>query len=996
MVETVGGLKIDLDLDAKDFEASLKTIDKEIDGLEKGLSDIGGKGFDKLEKEADNAAKSVKKVGDAGKKAGDEIASSAQKAMDAWRKQNEQMEKLVGGMRTLGQTLTASLTVPITGLFLGGAFGTDKIPEMEAAINRFTTSFQKFGEIAQRTLVPVIEKLAEIFESVTNWFSGLSGGTQTIILAIAGIAAATGPAILAAAALIDTWNKVKGAIAAARLMQLEFNATSMMNPWTIALVAIVGTLALLEAKNGSVSKSFATLESAGTKAFNAIEKAAAPLKQKLDDAFSSLFGDKVTEVLNNFASGGLLTGVIGLLGDTGEAAGDMGSKMGDASGGVDLLSGAVEKQQKLLDGLLTKYNEVDSAYDSYIDATTNAETAGNKKLKADDAAEKAQNDLKKALKESSPIIQKWYDDVEKGIITETQAAAAMDDVSEAAGKQIRHLFDLRDAAQVASGEAEKAAKNAATAGGEADTAKSKLEGVAGVQDNGTGTFLGMVISKLQQIQTEANTATSRLNELSSIQALYQPIQSPIPGVYYQTDQNIINMNQSMQGYNTGTVSNPQRAGTASTTQYLAQSAPPDATTVGVTLDSPFAQSGRRDSAGPSLNIDISGSNVWKSSESVGKKAAESMNKAINGTQSDVGRWVTTGFRQSESAGIVAAQTTASKIASTWNSALSTLKVPAFSFSKTTESVSSGTNPYAGMPVYYGGQGWQSSQGTTINYGDGCVVGGGGGSSITTSLPTGTNNDPVSCVLVNPGSTNSQNFNASLWCDPEFITWLDNSFQQDMANVQAGAISAGYLKGSQVAMTQGAATTVSAATYSATGEVVAATPQPAAVKTSILSDPSIVTEVAMRQVNAGNVQATTTRTTTGAVKDFGTSVAETASNLSTHVSDIISNWQTQAATFNNNMSSYWGGIMSAFGISVSGGGGGGGSSGGYSVGGSSSGGISVSNPITPGFKSLVGSPVSIIQNVNMQNSSFTPNFTPRDVMNQVAADRNLALTKLGYR
>lgn len=984
-METVGGLKIDLDLDAKDFEASIKTIDKEIDSLEKNLSDVGGKGFDKLEKEADQAAKSVKELGTAGKQAGKDIASGAEVAYKAWREQSEKFEKIIGGMRTLGQTLTASITAPIAGLMLGGAFGTDRIPEMEKAMNRFTESFQKFGEVAQKTLVPVVNLIADVFEKVTNWFTGLSSGAQTAVMAIAGIAAATGPAILVAATLLDTWKKVKDALFAAKMMQLEFNATSMLNPWTIALVAIVGTLAALEMKNGAVSKSFATLESAGTKAFSAIEKAAAPLKQKLDEAFSSLFGNKFTEFLNNFASGGLLTAFVGLLGDTGDA-------MKTAASGADTFTSALDAQKKALDDLLTKYTNVKSAFNEYVDATTAAETAGNNKLKADDKAKQAQTALNNALDDASPIIVEYYNKVKAGIMTESQAAAAMDAVSEAAGRQIRNLFDLRDASVQATAESQKATASAQLAGGEAETAKGKLEGLAQVSDNGTGNFLQMVIDKLVQIQSAANTAQSAVNSLASVQTMA----SPIPGVSYVTDQQIINMNQSMQGYNVGTVSNPQRAGTAGTTQYLTQSAPPDATTVGVTLDSPFAQSGRRDSAGPSLNIDISGSNIWKSSEIVGKRAAESMNKGIATTQSDVGKWVTTGFRQSESAGIVAAQTTASKIATSWNSALAAIKVPAFSFSKTTESVSTGTNPYAGSPVYYGGQGWQSSQGTTINYGDGCVVGGGGGSSITTSLPTGTNNDPVSCVLVNPGSTNSSNFNASLWCDPEFITWLDNSFQQDMAGVQAAAISSGYLKGSQVALKQGAASTVSAATYSATGEIVTATPQPAAVKTSILSDPSIVTEVAMRQVNAGNVQATTTRSTTGAVRDFGTSVAETATNLSSHVSDIISNWQTQAATFNNNMSTYWGGIMSAFGISVSGGGGGGGSSGGYSASGGSSGGISVSNPITPGFKALVGSPVTIMQNVNMQNSSFTPSFTPRDVMNQVAADRNLALTKLGYR
>lgn len=993
MVETVGGLKIDLDLDAKDFEASLKTIDKELDGLEKGLSDVGGKGFNNLDKSADQAAKSVRELGNAGKQAGKDIASGADVAYKAWREQSEKFEKIIGGMRTLGQTLTASLTVPIAGLMLGGAFGTQRISEMETAIGRLNNSFQTFGEIAQRTLVPVVNLVADVLDRTTNWFTGLSKGAQTAVIGIAGIAAAIGPATLAAAALLDTWKKVKDALFAAKMMQLEFNAASMLNPWTIALAAVVGSLAALELKNGSVSRSFALLEKAGTTAFTAIEKAVAPLKQRLDDTFSSLFGSRVTQFMNDFASGGLLTGFVGWLGNTGEAADDTAGSMNNLASASDAAAEAFKRQQDAISAMSGLYNEIGSAIDGLIGAQETKATAGFDVSAAMDKERDAATKYNQTFEKTSKAVKDVFNQLQRGTITGMQASEAinkMSDASKAEWKELTNVYTAWIQASEARRRYEVTAQQAAAKEADATAQITESAGKVGIAWDGSTGKLGALVDRMGDLLTVIRDLKREspvnidvnVNQNGSIQTgSYYPgqvVTNPATGQSITVSQPYIQ---------------PSAQSTLATTQYLTQSMPPDY--YQTPKASPTIKIGQNDFASLYSSGQISNVQVYKAGEYVGKKTAESMNKGIAGTQSDVGKWVTTGFRQSESAGIVAAQTVAGKIASAWNSTLSVMKTP--TFMKTVESVSSSVNPYAGMPVYYGGQGWQTSQGTTVNYGDGCVVGG-GGSSFSTSIPTGTGNDPVSCVLVDPGASGSSgNFNASLWCDPAFITWLDNSFQEDMASVQAGAISAGYLKGSQVGLTKSAVSAVSSGpTYSATGEVV--TGGAPASSVSILSDPSIVTDVAMRQINAGNIQAVTTRTSTAAVKDFGTTVQDTATGLQNHVTDIINNWQTQAAGFNNNMASYWSGIMGAFGISMSasGGGGGGASSGGYSSGGNSSGGISISNPITPGFKALVGSPVVVQQSLSMNNVRFTPEYTPRDVMNQVAADRNLALTKLGYR
>ena len=73
----------------------------------------------------------------------------------------------------------------------------DDANEMQDAIDRMKgrtqQAFLKMGSTLAKTLVPAFDKLVQIVTKVVTWFSNLSGGTQKVILIIAGLVAAISP-----------------------------------------------------------------------------------------------------------------------------------------------------------------------------------------------------------------------------------------------------------------------------------------------------------------------------------------------------------------------------------------------------------------------------------------------------------------------------------------------------------------------------------------------------------------------------------------------------------------------------------------------------------------------------------------------------------------------------------------------------------------------------------------------------------------------------------
>ena len=73
----------------------------------------------------------------------------------------------------------------------------DDANEMQDALDRMKgrtqQAFLKMGSTLAKTLVPAFDKLVQIVTKVVTWFSNLSGGTQKVILIIAGLVAAISP-----------------------------------------------------------------------------------------------------------------------------------------------------------------------------------------------------------------------------------------------------------------------------------------------------------------------------------------------------------------------------------------------------------------------------------------------------------------------------------------------------------------------------------------------------------------------------------------------------------------------------------------------------------------------------------------------------------------------------------------------------------------------------------------------------------------------------------
>lgn len=73
----------------------------------------------------------------------------------------------------------------------------DDANEMQDAIDRMKgrtqQAFLKMGSTLAKTLVPAFDKLVQIVTKVVTWFSNLDGGTQKVILIIAGLIAAISP-----------------------------------------------------------------------------------------------------------------------------------------------------------------------------------------------------------------------------------------------------------------------------------------------------------------------------------------------------------------------------------------------------------------------------------------------------------------------------------------------------------------------------------------------------------------------------------------------------------------------------------------------------------------------------------------------------------------------------------------------------------------------------------------------------------------------------------
>ena len=119
----------------------------------------------------------------------------------------------------------------------------DGAEQFELAMNNLKLAGSELGEEIMKTLGPILEDLVGIIKGVTEWFSGLTDGQKQTILAIVGVIAAIGPALVAfgkvatgISSIMKTAEMLKG-----------FIDLSMLGPAGIIML-IIGALVLLYTK----------------------------------------------------------------------------------------------------------------------------------------------------------------------------------------------------------------------------------------------------------------------------------------------------------------------------------------------------------------------------------------------------------------------------------------------------------------------------------------------------------------------------------------------------------------------------------------------------------------------------------------------------------------------------------------------------------------------------------------------------------------------------
>lgn len=156
----------------------------------------------------------------------------------------------------------------------------------------FQESLKQVGQQLGAVILPAFTQLITFVNGAIKSFSGLSDGTKTTIVAIAGIAAAIGPVLTVLGSLltlvpntISKFNSLKDAFSG-------ITAVLAANPFTaiaVALAAIVATVVIANSRFTELTNSQKEFESINSKAAESIAKESAELNKNLAIAKSNVF-----------------------------------------------------------------------------------------------------------------------------------------------------------------------------------------------------------------------------------------------------------------------------------------------------------------------------------------------------------------------------------------------------------------------------------------------------------------------------------------------------------------------------------------------------------------------------------------------------------------------------------------------------------------------------------------------------------------------------------
>jgi len=198
----------------------------------------------------------------------------------------------------------------------------------QTAAGKFSTAMDNLkqaGAEIGRVLLPYVTAAIDKVTELSQKFMNLDEGTQKTIVAIAGIAAAIGPGIMAFAAYQKAMVGIQAAMAAAKAAGIALNATLLTNPITGVAVAIAAAIALIIANwdqihayftSGDGSKTWDQLKQTVMSAVDAIKNIWTMFVGFLQMVWNE-FGDDFIGIVGNALDMvfGIFRGVLGIIGN---------------------------------------------------------------------------------------------------------------------------------------------------------------------------------------------------------------------------------------------------------------------------------------------------------------------------------------------------------------------------------------------------------------------------------------------------------------------------------------------------------------------------------------------------------------------------------------------------------------------------------------------------------------------------------------------------------
>lgn len=288
----------------------------------------------------------------------------------------------------------------------------------QTAAGKFSTAMDNLkqaGAEIGRVLLPYVTAAIDKVTELAGKFMNLDEGTQKTIVAIAGIAAAIGPAIMAFAAYSKAVAGIQVAMAAAKAAGIALNATLLTNPITGVAVAIAAAIALIIANWDQIHAYFTTGD--GSKTWNQLKQTVMTAVDNIKQIWSMFvgflqmvwnqFGDDFIGIVGNVMDivFGIFRGVLGVIGNLFQAfnsllKGDWKSALGYlANISITIWQtitrtflGALETLGRGVDAFLTAVG-VDSNIGGWLDGLQGKAEAffDSIKFKSDEAAASVQN-----------------------------------------------------------------------------------------------------------------------------------------------------------------------------------------------------------------------------------------------------------------------------------------------------------------------------------------------------------------------------------------------------------------------------------------------------------------------------------------------------------------------------------------------------------------------------------------------------------------------------